>query len=109
MAKSPARPGAYSARRRRRFIPDLDARVNIVRSATAATCRRFTARPGGFVGGLVQRPANVALRAPGDRPERHLSMAGDHVFPGQGTVGTALSGINAYRDMTESLGLRPAL
>lgn len=90
-------------------IPDLDARVKMVRSATPATYQRFTARPGGLVGGLVQRPGNVALRAPGHRPERHLYMAGDHVFPGQGTVGTALSGINAYRDVTESLGLRPML
>lgn len=92
-----------------RVIPDLDARVKMVRSATPATYQRFTARPGGFVGGLVQRPGNVALRAPGHRPERHLYMAGDHVFPGQGTVGTALSGVNAYRDVAESLGLRPAL
>lgn len=90
-------------------IPGLDGRVKMVRSATPATFQRFTARPGGFVGGLVQRPGNVALRAPGHRPERHLYLAGDHVFPGQGTVGTALSGINAYRDVAESLGVRPAL
>lgn len=90
-------------------IPGLDHRVRMVRSATPATFQRFTGRPGGFVGGLVQRPGTVALRAPGHRPEPGLFLAGDHVFPGQGTVGTALSGINAYRDVAESLGVRPAL
>lgn len=90
-------------------IPDLDDRVRMVRSATPATFERYTGRPGGLVGGLVQRPGNVALRAPGHRPEPGLFLAGDHVFPGQGTVGTALSGINAYRDAAESLGVRPLL
>jgi phytoene dehydrogenase-like protein len=90
-------------------IPGLDSRVKVMRSATPATFQRFTGRPGGFVGGLVQYPGNVAFRAPHHRPGRGLFLAGDHVFPGQGTVGTALSGINAYRDVVESLGVRPAL
>lgn len=90
-------------------IPDLSARARMVRSATPVTYERFTGRPGGFVGGLVQRRGNTVFRAPGHRPERHLYLAGDHVFPGQGTVGTALSGINAYRDAAESLGMRPLL
>ena len=90
-------------------IPDLASRVRLVRSATPATYERFTGRPGGFVGGLVQRRGNTVFGAPGHRPERHLYLAGDHVFPGQGTVGTALSGINAYRDAAESLGMRALL
>ena len=90
-------------------IPDLASRVRLVRSATPVTYERFTGRPAGFVGGLVQRRGNTVFRAPGHRPERHLYLAGDHVFPGQGTVGTALSGINAYRDAAESLGMRPLL
>lgn len=90
-------------------IPGVRARVKVLRSATPGTFERYTARPGGFVGGIVQRPSVVALRAPGHRPERGLFMAGDHVFPGQGTVGTALSGVNAYRDVVESLGRKPLL
>ncbi|MGE0597975.1 MAG: phytoene desaturase family protein [Dehalococcoidia bacterium] len=90
-------------------IPDIRERIIVQRSATPATFERFTGRPGGFVGGLIQRPAVVALRAPGHRPRRGLFLAGDHVFPGQGTVGTALSGINAYRDAIEALGGRPLL
>lgn len=90
-------------------IPDVRKRILLQRSATPATFERFTSRPGGFVGGLIQRPDVVALRAPNHRPERGLYLAGDHVFPGQGTVGTALSGINAYRDAIESLAGRPIL
>ena len=90
-------------------IPDVRDRIMVQRSATPATFERFTSRPGGFVGGLIQRPNVVALRAPGHRPEPGLFLAGDHVFPGQGTVGTALSGINAYRDAIESLGGRALL
>ena len=87
-----------------RVIPDVRGRIRVLRSATPSTFERYTGRPGGFVGGIVQRPSVVALRAPGHRPEPGLFLAGDHVFPGQGTVGTALSGINAYRDAIESLG-----
>lgn len=90
-------------------IPDVRERVRLLRSATPATFERFTSRPGGFVGGLRQVPSVVALRAPGHRPAPGLFLAGDHVFPGQGTVGTALSGINAYRDAAEFLGRRPIL
>lgn len=90
-------------------IPDVRDRILLRRSATPLTYERYTLRPGGFVGGLVQRPGNVALRSPGHRPERGLFLAGDHVFPGQGTVGTALSGINAYRDAMEHLGKKAAL
>ncbi|MGB4862976.1 MAG: NAD(P)/FAD-dependent oxidoreductase [Tepidiformaceae bacterium] len=90
-------------------IPDVRDRTIVQRSATPQTFERFTSRPGGFVGGLIQRPNVVALRARGHRPEPALFLAGDHVFPGQGTVGTALSGINAYRDAIEALGGRPLL
>ena len=90
-------------------IPDVRSRVCALRSATPATFERFTSRPGGFVGGVKQVPGVVALRAPGHRPASGLFLAGDHVFPGQGTVGTALSGINAYRDAAEYLGRKAIL
>jgi phytoene dehydrogenase-like protein len=90
-------------------IPDVRDRLLLLRSATPQTFERFTSRPGGFVGGLRQFPSVVAFRAPGHRPAKGLFMAGDHVFPGQGTVGTALSGINAYRDAAEFLRRRAIL
>ncbi len=90
-------------------IPCVRERAMVVRNATPRTFERFTQRPGGYVGGLIQRPSNVALFAAGHRPEPGLFLAGDHVFPGQGTVGVALSGINAYRDVAESLGRKPLL
>lgn len=90
-------------------IPRVRERAIVVRNATPRTFERFTMRPGGYVGGLVQRPTKVALLSAGHRPEPGLFLAGDHVFPGQGTVGVALSGINAYRDVAESLGRRPSL
>lgn len=88
----------------RAVIADLDARVQLLRSGTPATYQRYTGRPGGYVGGLRQVPAVVALRAPGRRVGPGLVLAGDHTFPGQGTVGTALSGINAARDVLDYLG-----
>lgn len=90
-------------------IPDVRDRLLLLRSATPQTFERYTSRPGGFVGGLRQFPSVVAFRAPGHRPAKGLFMAGDHVFPGQGTVGTALSGINAYRDAVEFLGKKAIL
>jgi phytoene dehydrogenase-like protein len=85
-------------------LPSVRERIRVQRSATPRTFERFTSRAGGFVGGLVQRPNVVAFRARGHRPAPGLYLAGDHVFPGQGTVGTTLSGINAYRDAIEHLG-----
>lgn len=93
----------------RELLPDVDSRVLLLRSATPATYQRYTGRPGGFVGGLRQVPGVVAFRAPGRRYGPGLVMAGDHTFPGQGTVGTALSGINAARDVLEYLGRRAPL
>jgi phytoene dehydrogenase-like protein len=93
----------------RRVIPDVDRRILLRRSATPVTYQRFTGRPGGFVGGLRQVPAVVAFRAPRRRAGRGLVLTGDHTFPGQGTVGTALSGINAARDALEYLGMEAPL
>lgn len=92
-----------------RVIPGVRGRVLVRRSATPLTYERFTGRPGGYVGGLRQRRGVVALLAPDHRPAPGAFLAGDHVFPGQGTVGVALSGINAYRDVADYLGRRPLL
>lgn len=90
-------------------IPDVRDRVLLRRSATPATFERYTLRPGGGAGGLRQGVLAANLHAPGHRPAQGVFLAGDHVFPGQGTLGVALSGINAYRDAMEFLGRRPIL
>ncbi|OAI40026.1 hypothetical protein AYO38_06620 [bacterium SCGC AG-212-C10] len=92
-----------------RVIPCVRSRIVVRRSATPRSFERFTLRPDGFVGGLVQRPSNGAQFAAGHRPAPGIYLAGDHVFPGQGTVGVALSGINAYRDVCDSLKKRALL
>lgn len=92
-----------------RALPGAASRVLVQRSATPLTFERYTMRPGGFVGGLTQRRSRAALLAPGHRFTNGLIATGDHYFPGQGTVGVALSGINAARDTIESLGGRSPL
>ncbi len=91
------------------IIPDVRSRIRLQRSAIPGTFERYTLRAGGYVGGPVQRPGFPPLTAPGHRPARRIFVAGDHVFPGQGTVGVALSGINAYRDACNTLGVRALL
>ncbi|MDZ7727256.1 MAG: hypothetical protein U5Q44_03140 [Dehalococcoidia bacterium] len=90
-------------------IPDARSRVRLQRSAMPRTFERYTLRADGYVGGPVQRPGFPPLTAPGHRPARGIFVAGDHVFPGQGTVGVALSGINAYPDACDTLGVRALL
>jgi phytoene dehydrogenase-like protein len=92
-----------------RVIPDVRERILLQRSATPETFERYTWRPGGYVGGIVQRPLRTILCAPNRRVDDRLVLTGDHMFPGQGTVGVALSGINAYRDIVEDLGGTPLL
>lgn len=92
-----------------RVIPGVRERVLLRRSATPATFERYTLRPLGFAGGLIQRPGNTVFRAASRRPAPGIVLAGDHVFPGQGTVGVALSGVNAARDIAQSLGRKPLL
>jgi phytoene dehydrogenase-like protein len=92
-----------------RVIPGFRDRLLLRRSATPRTFERYTLRPGGLVGGLVQTRGRSALRSPSHRPERGVALAGDNVFPGQGTVGVALSGIIAHRDAAEFFGRSPIL
>ena len=88
----------------RDVIPDVDGRVRLLQSATPRTYERFTLRPGGYVGGPIQRPGLPVLKGPTRRRRGGMFLAGDHIFPGQGTIGTALSGVNAYRDVCRHLG-----
>jgi C-3',4' desaturase CrtD len=86
-------------------VPSLSQRLKLVEVGTPLTFRRFTGRHRGVVGGLPQTLELANLRAgsvhsglPG------LFMGGDTVFPGQGTLGVTLSGINAWEAVQERLG-----
>jgi hypothetical protein len=53
---------------------------------------------GGLTAALAARGGHDALSHRMGRPG--LFMCGDTVFPGQGTIGVTLSGINAWRSAT---------
>ena len=80
-------------------VPDVRRRIIFSEVATPRSFQRWTGRIDGRVGGVPQTRdrANFAARShrvglPG------LYICGDTVFPGQGTIGVTLSGINAGRD-----------
>lgn len=72
-------------------------------AATPRTFARFTARQGGYVGGLGQRistfgPFGFANRTPVDR----LWLVGDCTHPGEGTAGVSYSALTAVRQLEAS-------
>ena len=68
--------------------------------ATPRTFARFTGRPDGRVGGLPQTREWANFRALSHRSgQPGLYLVGDTVFPGAGTIGVTLSGLNAYREV----------
>jgi C-3',4' desaturase CrtD len=84
-------------------LPDFDAARGFVISGTPSTWENYTLRRGGGVGGAALTRRNANLRALPSRlgiPGMHL--VGDTTFPGQGTVACALSGFNAWREITNS-------
>jgi phytoene dehydrogenase-like protein len=88
----------------RRMVPDLDRRVRHQDLATPVTFKRFTGRALGMVGGVPQTPGRANFGANSHRagPDG-LWLCGDTVFPGQGTIGVTLSGLNAFHAMHELL------
>ncbi len=84
-------------------LPGFRRGLRWARAATPRTYARFTGRYLGLVGGLrIERPFPLVFPShrsglPG------LYLAGDTVFPGQGTIGVTLSGINAYRSIRDTL------
>lgn len=82
-------------------LPDFDAGKGFVISGTPSSWEDYTLRPGGSVGGAPLSRRNANLRA---LPSRvgldNFRLVGDSTFPGQGTVACALSGFNAWRDLT---------
>jgi phytoene dehydrogenase-like protein len=89
-----------------RAIPGFLDGLRFARLATPRTFAHYTLRGRGLVGGLRMDIDHALFGsvshhsgAPG------LFLCGDTVFPGQGTIGATLSGINAWRSVRDSLGL----
>jgi C-3',4' desaturase CrtD len=67
-------------------------------AGTPRTFASYTLHSLGRVGGIPQTPLNTNFHAQHHRSGLDgLLLAGETIFPGQGTLGVALSGYNAYR------------
>lgn len=83
-----------------RVLPDVRHRVIFSEVATPRSFWRWTGRHEGRVGGVPQSLMHANLRARSHRTGLPgLFQCGDSVFPGQGTIGVTLSGLNAARDV----------
>lgn len=90
----------------RHALPDFDTGRKFVITGTPQTWADYTLRPAGTVGGVPLTLSSTNLHAiPQRLGLRHFWVVGDSTFPGQGTVACALSGINAWRDITGQRGL----
>ncbi|MGQ9898229.1 MAG: phytoene desaturase family protein [Acidobacteriota bacterium] len=105
-------PEAYTARRAavverllmaaERIFPNLREGIECWLPGTPRTFARYTGRAQGMVGGLRTTLWNSNLFGIGSRDIglANFWLVGDTVFPGQGTPACALSGINAWREVT---------
>jgi C-3',4' desaturase CrtD len=90
----------------RRALPAFDEKRKFVLTGTPQTWHDYTLRDGGSVGGARLTLANANFIALPQRIGlRNFWIVGDTTFPGQGTVACALSGINAWRDITGAVEL----
>jgi phytoene dehydrogenase-like protein len=89
-------------------LPNVRAGVEVMMSGSPRTFYNFTRRDGGRVGGIPQTLAAANFAAPSHRSDvRGLYLAGDTVFPGQGTLGVSVSGYNAARSAARFLRRAP--
>ncbi|MCS7080417.1 MAG: NAD(P)/FAD-dependent oxidoreductase [Chloracidobacterium sp.] len=107
-----AAPETYAARRTalaerlltavERVFPNIRDGIECVLPGTPVTFARYTGRARGMVGGLRTTLWNSNLFGIGARDVGlpNFWLVGDTVFPGQGTPACALSGVNAWRDIT---------
>jgi C-3',4' desaturase CrtD len=85
-------------------LPDVRRGIEVLHAGTPRTFERYTRRADGAVGGLPQTLAHANFAAPSHRTDLPgLFLAGDTVFPGQGTLGVAISGHNAARSAARHL------
>ena len=89
-------------------LPNVRAGIEVMMSGSPRTFYNFTRRDGGTVGGIPQTLAAANFAAPSHRSDvRGLYLAGDTVFPGQGTLGVSVSGYNAARSAARFLRRAP--
>ncbi len=78
--------------------PGFNANLVHLESGSPRTFERFTLHSLGRVGGIPQTPSAANFNAQHHRTGiPGLLLAGETVFPGQGTIGVAVSGYNASR------------
>lgn len=81
-----------------RVFPGLRQGLVVATAGTPKSFRTWTHRADGMVGGLKQTLGQTNFNAlPSQLPGEPCYLVGDTVFPGQGTVACALSGITAWR------------
>ncbi len=91
-----------------RALPNIRAGIEVMVSGSPRTFKNFTLRTGGTVGGFPQTLKNANFAAPSHRTDvRGLFLAGDTIFPGQGTLGVTVSGFNAARSAARLLASMP--
>lgn len=89
-------------------LPNIRQGIDVMMSGSPRTFYNFTRRSGGTVGGIPQTRAAANFAAPSHRSDiGGLYLAGDTVFPGQGTLGVSVSGYNAARSAGRFLRRAP--
>ena len=89
--------------------PGFNANIVHLETGTPRTFEKFTLHSLGRVGGVPQTPKAANFHA-----QHHTSgipglyLAGETIFPGQGTIGVAVSGFNAYRAARRFLNRQPS-
>jgi phytoene dehydrogenase-like protein len=88
-----------------RALPWIRGRIRYREVAAPPTFARYTGRPSGGVGGIPQtRGAANLLAWPTRAGVPGVYLCGDTTFPGQGTIGATLSGVNAWRAVLDDDG-----
>ncbi|UCH25906.1 MAG: FAD-dependent oxidoreductase [Trueperaceae bacterium] len=87
-----------------RALPHIRDGIEVFMSGSPRTFQNFTLRAGGTVGGFPQIGGAANFAAPSHRTDvKGLFLAGDTIFPGQGTIGVTVSGHNAARSAARNL------
>lgn len=93
-----------------RVFPNIKDGIEVFLSGSPKTFKNFTLRDGGTVGGFPQTLSHANFHAPSHRTDiSGLFLAGDTIFPGQGILGTSISGYNAARTSRRYLQSRQSV
>lgn len=92
----------------RAAFPEFDGcRIEHVLPGTPVTFQFYTQRHSGFVGGIPHSIENSLLKFPPNKtPFNNFYMAGDTVFPGQGTPAVVLGAIMVWRRVMGEKGFK---